>query len=439
MTMKNLYLTAAMLLTALYMSAQCPVVLTIDDSANKDLVGVKFKGSYDGWASSVNGFDDGTNGDATAGDNIWSLQVQAASDASYEWGAEGTTDGTAYGWLLNGVPNRSFTLTGCTASGQTSYAIPLAAQKFPVILTIIDGTQSVNGFAFKGSYAGWADQAAFDDGTHGDAVAGDHIWSLEVMAEGGMSHQWGANNTDCNPDSWIIVGPNRVFDVSGTGAVTGEVSYEIPAPMDVHNVTFSVDMSDEIVNSTGLFAAGNFQTCAWSKNTIELTDTDGDQIYTVTVPIPRGSYTFKYFNGDDGNNGDTYAETYNFLAGGCGVESGVGGYNRTLDLSTLSADLVLPIMKYNSCQMTPSAVRDLTIEQFDIKPNPASSSSTTITFSGSDPLNIIVSSITGQVIHTQNQVRSTTQLNTSTWAKGMYFVTLRNEQGLSVSKKLIVQ
>ena len=85
----------------------------------------------------------------------------------------------------------------------------------------------------------------YDDGTHGDETAGDHIWSVTIndtVAVG--DHEWGAVDQD---DNWLISGPNRAFQVDTEGAVTGETGYVIEAWGTVE-VTFLVDLNCQFNN-----------------------------------------------------------------------------------------------------------------------------------------------------------------------------------------------
>ncbi|MBT4383346.1 MAG: T9SS type A sorting domain-containing protein [Candidatus Marinimicrobia bacterium] len=97
------------------------------------------------------------------------------------------------------------------------------------------------------------------------------------------------------------------------------------------NVTIQVDMSTQTVSANGVHIAGSMQ--GWDPGTTELTDSDGDGVYEVTLDIASGDYEFKFINGNTwgGESDDEWAgETYE---GGspCRVEGG----NRSL---TVGAD-----------------------------------------------------------------------------------------------------
>ena len=66
--------------------------------------------------------------------------------------------------------------------------------------------------------------------------------------------------------------------------------YEIPEV----NVTFQVDMSEvDSISADGVFVAGGLL----GQDGHQLFDTDGDSIYTVTIPLVPGSeHTYKFRN-----------------------------------------------------------------------------------------------------------------------------------------------
>lgn len=69
-----------------------------------------------------------------------------------------------------------------------------------------------------------------------------------------------------------------------------------PAP-----VTFKVDMSQQTVSADGVHIAGSFAAAGyadWNPGGIEMTDTDDDNIYEVTLNLPNGNYQYKFVNGN---------------------------------------------------------------------------------------------------------------------------------------------
>jgi hypothetical protein len=86
------------------------VTFTVDDSSLKTSTGFGLKGSWitatgvydingDGGAEHTKFFDDGTNGDKTAGDHIWSVTVKLVTDATatWKWGVNDASGNWLYG------------------------------------------------------------------------------------------------------------------------------------------------------------------------------------------------------------------------------------------------------------------------------------------------------------------------------------------------------
>jgi len=432
--MKNIILQIIIFSIAASISyAQTAVTLTLTDE-NMALTKVGFTGSYNFWDIEP-GFDDGTNGDASAGDFTHTIVIMA-DEGSHEWGAVDRDNNDL--WLING-PNRMFTVDAAgNVTGETTYTVPLEGQEVTVLLTLDDtANQSLESVSFKGSYGGWASEQGFDDGTNGDAVADDNIWSLEVVANAGASYEWGADNTGCPDPAWLIIGPNRSFDVAMDGTVTGQTDYTVPMSAERFPVTFRVDMSNEIVESTGVHVSGAFQICAWNKSEIELTET-ASGIYEATTMVEPSIFQYKFFNGDCGDNG--CQETADFVVLECGADNGIGGTNREIDLSGLSAPMILPIFVFNSCNTTVNTEDPAFANGFTISPNPAKSS-VLIEFgyqTGSYGLQLINS--IGQAVCEQANVRSSdVQLDLHELEAGVYFVKLSNEEGAFAVQKLIVR
>lgn len=202
-------------------------------------------------------------------------------------------------------------------------------------------------------------------------------------------------------------------------------------------VVFSVDMNDAILAEGDIVTiGGDFQ--SWTPGAEQLADNNGDGVYVITYELNAGQdILWKFVINDWGTNefGD------NMMTGECNDVEG----NR---FATIPADetgfYYLPTYVYDSCETSALSVdvADLTtISGVKFTPNPAFDR-TLITFS--NPTNaahdIIVTSMTGQVVSTLNKVTgNNAALNVADFAKGMYFVTFRNEAGEQGTEKLIVK
>jgi hypothetical protein len=109
----------------------------------------------------------------------------------------------------------------------------LAPETAPITFIVDDSNlKTSTGFGLKGSWntatgaydVNWNDGAEqtqlFDDGTHGDKVAGDHIWSVTldlIVDAGANSWEWGLNDSKGN---WVLVGANQKFTLPDAKAQT---------------------------------------------------------------------------------------------------------------------------------------------------------------------------------------------------------------------------
>jgi hypothetical protein len=430
------YLTILAFSASAGLYAQADVTLKVDDRNNKTKTAIKFKGQFNSWAD-VSAYDDGTNGDATANDNIWSLKVAGVADGTYEWGAT-DQDGA---WLTPGVPNYKFTVASGAASGQTEIVIPKTKPMHPVVFTVRDLAKKESGVKLKGAMFGWSSKDMFDDGTNGDTTAGDNLWTLKTDVEEG-NFEWGIEN-QCG---WKLVGPNRQFTVAVGGAVSGSVSYSIPALTTPINVTFRVYMGDVIVNSSGLYIAGNFMDavsgkslCNWSKDTLRLTDADNNDVYELKVSLSPGNYAYKYFNG---RGGDPDGEKGDFKTGGCGSDNGLGGFNRNIDLSSATADVVVDIYKYDSCvvyKLPTTGIKKSNSVFKGIYPNPATASAN-VSFTNKSMAHMVeLMDISGKVVSKNNFAAGVNYGTIMKPAAGTYFVKVTAADGSTATSTLVFE
>ena len=430
------YLTILAFSASAGLYAQADVTLKVDDRNNKTKTAIKFKGQFNSWAD-VTAYDDGTNGDATANDNIWSLKVAGVADGTYEWGAT-DQDGA---WLTPGVPNYKFTVASGAVSGQTEIVIPKTKPMHPVVFTVRDLAKKESGVKLKGAMFGWSSKDMFDDGTNGDTTKGDNVWTLKTDVEEG-SFEWGIEN-QCG---WKLVGPNRQFTVAVGGAVSGSVSYSIPALTTPINVTFRVYMGDVIVNSSGLYIAGNFMDavsgkslCNWSKDTLRLTDADNNDVYELKVSMSPGNYAYKYFNG---RGGDPDGEKGDFKTGGCGSDNGLGGFNRNIDLSSATADVVVDIYKYDSCvvyKLPTTGIKKSNSVFKGIYPNPATASAN-VSFTNKSMAHVVeLMDISGKVVAKNNFAAGANYGTIMKPAAGTYFVKVTSADGTTATSTLVFE
>lgn len=201
------------------------VNFTIDDSANKVYRtedGLAWKGSFDydrdtriaikdaAWSDDKFAplYDDGPwnagghePAGSVAGDNKWGITMfvipDAAAEIAFEYGAiRGYTYGGPDGqWIWQGM-NGTFTVPAAATADITAVGLVLPAfgttdLRFTVdTATLAMGFEAfdpANGVKVKSSAWGWSEQTMVDDGTKGDAMAADGVFTFvlsEFVGEG---------------------------------------------------------------------------------------------------------------------------------------------------------------------------------------------------------------------------------------------------------------
>jgi hypothetical protein len=99
-------------------------------------------------------------------------------------------------------------------------------------------------------------------------------------------------------------------------------------------------MSNESVSADGVFVAGNFQ--GWTPGTSEMTDADGDGVYTYIATIEAGTQVaYKFLNGN------VWGAPEEAVPADCGTANGLGGYNRSFLAG--QNDTLLNVVCFGEC------------------------------------------------------------------------------------------
>lgn len=319
-----------------------------------------------------------------------------------------------------------------------STCAPLTAVTFKVDLSGVGGGNP-DGVSIAGSFQGWSPGTTLM--TDDDA---DDIYEVTLTLEQG-SYQykfvngltWDGGESvpgECNVDGnrEVVVGAEPQIEAFCFSQCTAEC---IPDP-DPSNVTFRVNMQDETVAPEGVWVMGGFTDPQWQAGAIQMTDADENGVFEATLLISGpAEVQYKFANGDP----NTVEESGDFLAGGCGVESGVGGFNRVLNRT--GVDTVLAVVCYNSCSDCEVGIGEVQLGEVSIYPNP-SNGKTFITIENPNQykLEMSIIDITGKIVR-ENTVLSSNRvtLNTSNLKPGLYFLNLINQQSNRAVYKLMVQ
>ncbi|MFP4471986.1 MAG: carbohydrate-binding module family 20 domain-containing protein, partial [Bacteroidales bacterium] len=287
--------------------------------------GVHLAGAFQGW-------DPAATEMLPVGDEIYSVTVELEAGNYYEykfingnaWGGDETVPPEcAIGWnrYIN-VPFVPTTLDPvCFGS-----CYPCGPPPVDINVTLkVDMSEQVispDGVHIGGGFQGW------DPGATLMTDAGNNIYTYTAVMPSGTYQEYKFINGTTWEQSENVppecgINNNRYLTVPWNDTIIEAVCYGAcgpcgPPPVDVE-VTFRVDMSDEIVSPAGVHVAGTFQ--EWNATANPMADI-GDNIFETTVTLSSGEFhEFKYINGDSFDFVEAVPEE-------CGVPDGQGGFNR---------------------------------------------------------------------------------------------------------------
>ena len=168
-------------------------------------------------------------------------------------------------------------------------------------------------------------------------------------------------NTDVgNNDEYkqtLTVNTAGTYDYTYRYQYTGDTDWYIASergtltvneqPPPTVNVTFQVDMQNQTVSENGVHLAGSFQ--GWDPGATEMTDSDLDEVYTVTLELTANDYhEFKYVNGNAWGSDES-------VPGEC-------NHNGNRYLTVPETDTTLTVVCFGECgACTPLTNQDVTV------------------------------------------------------------------------------
>ena len=478
--MKKLYfLTIALGFLSLSLSAQDYTITFqidmtdyLDGGGTIDPSGMHIAGNFQDEAGLGNEWTPADGILTDQGNNVWSVTVTLPA-GTYEYkyvlgndwsmgsenisGACGPGNGNRQ-VVVDADKTEAYCYDKCTDCGVVT---PTVMVTFRVDMTnMITKFGQPDLVSVAGGFQGWAPgQTVMTDDDS------DNIYevTVEVDANSTLSYKflfgdaWGYDESVpavCNS------GGNRSASLGTTDEVLPVVCFgscdetcpSLGAPL---NVTFIADLTNEIVSANGVHLAGTMQFPSWRKDEWEMTDADGNGIYSLRIEnIFPGEYQYKFING----NSDSDEETADFIGGGCGIDNGVGGSNRLLDLSAASGEIVVKYV-YNSCDETSNStqtdidnasvislgstniINTTAIQNLTIYPNPFNEF-TTVEFinSQNELFDLIITDFTGRQVYQKNDFREESfTIQRGKLTSGIYFATFRDKKGGLLTHKLIIQ
>ena len=368
------------------------------------------------------GLDDGTN----AG---W-YQV----DILCPWGDNNviTIDTTLTS--VNGAPWGAFHYGGTTNPPMyDSTVFNITCTQYTNVTFQVDMNKVTQGFTtpeVNGTWNNWCGNCnAMTDAN------GDNIWEVTLPLEQGTAVEF-----KYSADSWSIqemndptasctngntVYTNRVLTIPANDTILPVVCWSSCDACSIE-VTFNVNMAWEVANGAistdGIHVAGSFQ--GWNPGSTEMTDPDGDGIYSVTVEMPLAQDLFyKFINGNSWNG----AEASGDLAA-CGTSDGFGGYNRHTTVG--NADTSLAVVCFTKCYDCAVSI-DEALGTINLFPNPTTGAFTMERSELAGNIEVTVIGLQGQLLLATEWAAGQSELNIdlSDLAAGVYMVRLTAEEG----------
>ncbi len=340
-----------------------------------------------------------------------------------DWaGSAGTSEENSE-WIIypggywKNVTKHSMYLGSITPTVDVTFAVDLNQE-----------TVAANGVHLTGNFQSWDPAATLMDDTDGDG-----IYTVTVSLEVNQTYEYKFVNGDqlgqvetvpaeCAQNS------NRSVQVAESDVVLDTVCFgSCTACAGMYNVTFSVDMSEQMVSGDGVHLAGDFQ--GWDPAATLMDDGDADGIWEVTMELGGNtSYQYKYINGSMWGFDE-------IVPAACAVD----GY-RSLSLGI--SDLVIDVVCFGSCTACATGIEDLEREQnFSIYPNPSAGQfEVTLDQKAAGKVMIQVYSVTGQLILSREPMlpAGPSKEVFALAEKGIYFVEISSGQGHAL-RKLVIQ
>ena len=191
-------------------------------------------------------------------------------------------------------------------------------------------------------------------------------------------------------------------------------------------VTFSVNMSEEVVSAEGVRIAGQFSN--WGD--VDMTDADGNGIYTVTIELNQAPYEYKFKNGPEGWE-ELEANT------SCTITTDDGMFtNRIVDLSAAQAEETLDVVCFEACVGCIVNTNNIEFNNDLIKVYPSVTNDmiNVEVLKGFQTGNLNIVSMNGSVVKTVTMTNKSSIVNLSEIPSGMYLITLTTEEFSSTQK-----
>ncbi len=280
-----------------------PVDVTFSVDMTNETVstdGVHVAGTFNGWSSTATELLDQGNG-------VYAATVTLGEGEYHEFKY---LNGNAWGTDESVPPD-------CANNNNRYLVVPSATTSLPIVcfgscdpcttVSDINVTFQVDmseqivapeGVHIAGSFQGWDPAGTLM------TDMGNGIWSYSFVLQSGAYHEYKFVNGNTGDGYETVPGAcsqngNRFLTVPNADSILPSVCYAscVACNPPTVDVTFNVDMSNQLVSPLGVHLAGSFQ--GWDPTATEMTDM-GNKLYSLTLPLGEGVlYEYKFINGND--------------------------------------------------------------------------------------------------------------------------------------------
>ncbi len=416
------------------------ITFNVDMSQQTGFTTPEVNGSFNAWCGSCAPMSD------PEGDGIWTLTIPLAA-GTYEykfsadnWGSQETLlAGSACTVTNFGFTNRTLTVSADAVLPVVCWGACTDCASAPNIVDItfqldMNGQTGFTTPEVNGTFNGWC--GSCNPMTDAD---GDNVWTTTITLPA-ADYQYKFSYDNWTGQETLVPGASCTFT---DGAFTNRI---ISANSDVvidtvcwgscdacgqssgpYNVTFNLDMSQAGFGFTAPEVNGAFNN--WCGNCAAMSDPEGDNIWTITIPLAAGSHQYKF-------SYDNWAGQEEFLVGAPCTFTENGFTNRLIDVTD---NVVLNAVCWGSCEACVTSVAETLSSTVGIYPNPATDQ-TNLRWNGVQD-NLKIYNAQGQLVMHKKLTFNTQQLTleTADWSKGVYTIVMMNSNGVSNTLQLVVR
>ncbi len=430
--MKVIYFIALCLFSMSSIAQSYNVTFQVDMTQQTGFTIPEVNGSFNNWCGSCAPMSD------PEGDNIWTLTIPLNS-GSYEfkysadnWGTQETLlEGSSCTVTAFGFTNRALSVTQDTVLSVVCWGSCTDCASTPNFydVTFLVDMNGQTGFTtpeVNGTFNGWCGNCtAMND------ADGDNVWQVTVtLPEGSYEYKFSADNW--NIQETLAAGSSCTIT---TGAYTNRtMSVSQDMVLDTvcwsscnlcgqnsgpYNVTFNVDMSQAPVSFTTPEINGTFNN--WCGNCAVLTDPENDNIWSITIPLAAGSYTYKF-------SYDNWTGQEELSVGSSCTFTENGFTNRLIDVTD---NIVLPTVCWESCDACVTGVTESANKSISLYPNPAHEQIQILHTNQKQMIRVWNN--LGKMVQQHNGKDGNTTISFPDLSSGLYFITI-DETGKKVQK-----